>query len=271
MTEEWPLIDVTLRQFSLPQSDMWEGSKESYVLSMIEEASDETLMALGKHVGFELQSPVRGVEPPFWRKDHLRLFISHLADHRKYAADVQSALMSYGISAFVAHNDIEPTAVWLAEIETALSTCDTLIAFLHPKFHASYWTDQEIGFAMGRGLPVFSIRFGQDPYGFIGRFQAFEGTNKEPQYLGRELFEALRKHKQTQRRMATALVSLFETSGSFAAAKDHIGYLEDVETWDPSFPDRLRAAVETNFQIKRSWGVPESVERLIKRWQEKAK
>jgi nucleoside 2-deoxyribosyltransferase len=150
------------------------------------------------------------MEPPFWRLGMLKLFVTHLAAHRQFAADLQEALWGYGISAFVAHNDIEPTQEWQTEIETALATCDALVALLHPEFHQSNWTDQETGFAMGRGIPVFSIRFGQDPYGFIGRFQAFDGKGKSAQTLARELFDTYRKNKQTQDAMAEALVSLFE-------------------------------------------------------------
>ncbi len=159
--EEWPLIDVTLKQFALPWTNEWGGGKDAYVLQMIEGGSDETLVDLARHVG--LQLPTSGtsrMEPPFWRLGMLKLFVTHLAAHRQFAADLQEALWGYGISAFVAHNDIEPTQEWQTEIETALATCDALVALLHPEFHQSNWTDQETGFAMGRGIPVFSIRFG---------------------------------------------------------------------------------------------------------------
>ena len=141
----------------------------------------------------------------------------------------------FAISAFVAHNDIDPTKEWQAEIEMALGTCDVLIALLHTGFHQSFWTDQEIGFAMGRGLPVFSVYFVQDPYGFIAQFQAFDGRKKSPLSLAREVFERLRDHRQTRDRMSSALVTLFENSPSFADAKTRIGYLEKLETWSPSF------------------------------------
>jgi hypothetical protein len=29
--EEWPLIDVTLKQFSLPWAEQWSGGKDTYV------------------------------------------------------------------------------------------------------------------------------------------------------------------------------------------------------------------------------------------------
>ena len=50
-TEDYELIDVTLKQFALPWSDQWGGSKEAYVLRRIEGADDHTLVELGQHVG----------------------------------------------------------------------------------------------------------------------------------------------------------------------------------------------------------------------------
>lgn len=265
--EEWPLIDITLSQFKLPTSETWNGNKLTYVLDMVKSASDESLIELAQHVGYLVEEVTKpGIDPPFWRKRMFRLFISHLATEKVFAAELQEALLAYGISSFVAHNDIEPTLEWQAQIETALATCDSLVAVLHSDFHRSNWTDQEIGFAMGRGLPVFAIRCGQDPYGFIGRFQGFNGANKTASALAKELFEAYRKNKQTQKRMAEVLVSLFEESGSFAFAKARIGYLEELEFWDPSFVHRIEAAAHSNSQIEGSWGVPERVQKLAKKW-----
>ena len=182
--EEWPLIDLTLSQFGLPTPDEWQGNKNGYVIEMSKRAEDSVLVELAQHVGFLIEeAPKPGIDPPFWRKRMFRLFVTHLAIEKVLAAQLQEALLGYGISGFVAHNDIEPTLEWQTQIETALSTADSLVALLHPAFHKSNWTDQEIGFAMGRGLPVFAIRFGQDPYGFIGRFQGFVGGGKTPEVL----------------------------------------------------------------------------------------
>jgi len=265
-TEEWPFIDATLKVFSLPTLDTWNGTTNAYVLKMLEESSDDTLMELAEHVGFQFDTKLTRVDPPFWGKGMLRLFITHLSAHREFAAQLQEELQGYGISCFVAHNDIEPTLEWQNEIETALSTCEALVALLHSDFHKSNWTDQEIGFAMGRGVPVSAVRFGQDPYGFIGRFQAFNGTSKRAVEIAAEIFDVFRKHKQTQRRMADVLVGLFADSGSFAHAKARIGYLEELTVWEPSYPARLRSAVKHNHQVSGSFGVSQRVEKLIKRW-----
>ncbi len=265
--ESWQFIDITLQQFGIATPNSWNGSSSDYVMRAAQEAPDQTLIDLAQHVGHKFGQPTSpGVEPPFWRKDMLRLFVSHLASQRVFAGELQEALFGYGISAFIAHNDIEPTSEWQIQIEVALATCDALVAVLHDKFHASYWTDQEIGFAMGRGVPTFAVRLGETPYGFIGRFQAFNGNGKSVSNLARELFDCYRKHKQTEKRMSEAVVSLFELSGSFAAAKERMGFLEELQVWDPSFAGRIRSAVQTNSQVDGSWGVPDRVAALLKKW-----
>ena len=227
--EGWPLIDLTLKQFGLRWTDQWEGDKDSYVIQMLNDSPDESLLALGNHVGFEIDSPNLGLDPPFWKDGNLRVFITHLAKHQEYAGKLKESLENFSCTSFVAHTDIHPTAAWQNEIETALSTCEVMIALLHKGFNESDWTDQEIGFAMGRRLPAFSVRFDQDPYGFIGRFQAFNGNGKSTDALAQEIFDVLRSHKQTQRRMAEILVSRFENSDSFKNAKDNMKLLEELQ------------------------------------------
>lgn len=264
--EEYPLIDLTLRQFGLPWTESWSDTKLAYVIQMVEGAADGVLLELARHVGARTDVAAPRVEPAFWRPGMFRVFISHLAAERAYAADLQKALQRYGITSFVAHNDIVPTLEWQVQIETALATTDSLVALLHPNFQLSAWTDQEIGFAMGRGLRVFTVRLGQDPYGFMGPFQAFNGLGKDPRVLAFELFNAYRSNKDTQVKMGDSLVGLFEQSESFAEAKRNVGYLNDLVVWDPSFSSRVAAAVKANGQIAGSWGVPERVDALLLKW-----
>ena len=77
----------------------------------------------------------------------------------------------------MAHDDIRPTRDWEDEIIHSLRNVDILIALLTPDFRNSEWTDQEIGAAVGRGLPVVPIDLGMTPYGFLGKFQAIRGKS----------------------------------------------------------------------------------------------
>ncbi len=267
--EDWTTIDLTLKQFGFPISDVWSGDNKSYVIKMVEDSKDHDLVELGQHLGMQLdngETIIAEHETPYWTEGHLKVFISHLTTSKEEAANLQEALSRFGMSGFVAHSDINPTTEWQIEIETALSTCDLLVALIHPDFVLSKWCDQEIGYALGRGIPVFAVRRGADPHGFVGRFQAFNGNGKEPTQIAKELFLAALDHKKLQERMADIVIDLFVNSASFATAKTRVTYVERLNVWDPSYSARIKKAVKTNDQIASSWGVPEQVEALIKKW-----
>jgi len=56
---------------------------------------------------------------------------------------------------------------------------DALLALLTPGSNESKWTDQEVGVAVGRRVPVIPIRIGIDPYGLIGKYQAVREQGKK--------------------------------------------------------------------------------------------
>ena len=106
-----------------------------------------------------------------WGDGGFRVFLSHKSEVKKETADLKDRLRLFGIACFVAHEDIHPTKAWQDEIENALASMDGFVALLTADFHDSDWTDQEVGFAIARGVPLIAVRLGKDPYGFIGKFQ----------------------------------------------------------------------------------------------------
>ena len=123
-----------------------------------------------------------------WDEGGLRVFISHKAEDKKLATDLKTYFCQYGIASFVAHEDIEPLKEWQSEIERALFSMDGLVALMTDKFSESDWTDQEIGVAVGRGVPIFPIHLGKDPYGFISKYQAIPGAGKSASSIATEIF-----------------------------------------------------------------------------------
>ena len=101
-----------------------------------------------------------------------RVFLSHKAEEKLKATELKVALKGYGVSAFVAHEDIHPTTEWQEEIKEALSSMQAFVALLTEGFQDSPWTDQEIGYALCREVPIIPVRLGIDPYGFLGTVQA---------------------------------------------------------------------------------------------------
>jgi hypothetical protein len=256
--------DLMLRQFGFRWQQHWSGDLYSYFVEMLESGDDSALLQLHEHMfGFSGESPESDM-PAFWRLGGLRVFISHLAITKAFAAELKADLAQYGINAFVAHEDIEPTKEWVDEIEAGLSTCDALVALLTPGFKESNWTDQEVGFCHGRRVLIVSVRQGLDPYGFISRYQAVNGNGKAGSDVASELVRIFAKNPKTASATAESLVHAFERSDSFAAAKYRVANLSMIESWTPDLLRRIEQAADDNGQINGSWGVPGQVTRILK-------
>jgi hypothetical protein len=194
-----------------------------------------------------------------WADGYFQLFLSHVSLNKVKVSQLKAALLDRGISAFVAHEDIEPILEWQDEISLALQSMHALAALMTPDFHASNWTDQEIGWALGRGMPVIPIQLGTVPYGFVGKIQAIRGSLDEIDSLASSITQALLRNGQAHMHMRRAIVEAFEKSSSFAASKT----LKDIITTVDDFTDdekhRLRAACKSNTQVSGSGGVTEAI------------
>jgi hypothetical protein len=199
-----------------------------------------------------------------WCPGHFRLFISHVAEEKKKAFDIKLAFLRYGVSAFVAHDDIAPRKDWQIEVESALKSADALIALVTPTFHQSDWTDQEIGFALGREIPVLTVKLGAAPKGFVGRFQAISAPKDfDPKLIARRAHAVLATlDSQTRYRIASCAVTVFEESGTFESAKRNIALLEGLGQLPRALKSRIEAAAAGNSQIKDAFGVPDRVNGL---------
>lgn len=260
----WVEIDLVLEEFGATIENSWSGDEFSYVVAMLRGADDEKITQLAAHLNVETGQDSIFEPPSFWVEGRLRVFISHLSKNKVFASDLQAEMAKLGISGFVAHEDIEPDEEWQSEIERALRTCDALVALLHDGFNESTWTDQEVGYALGRGVPVFSVRLDMSPYGLFGKKQAFNGKGKELSTIANELHNSYLKHPKTQDHLCDQIVASFCNSSSFAIARDVCTSLENLPIWKSDYTKNIRSAVDNNSQIASSWGVPERVTALIK-------
>jgi hypothetical protein len=125
-------IDTYLKAHGVNTKKPTSGVNSKWVYSK-ELLSDEKESVILR-IADELQVPHNytiadsgaAVEATFWEPFHFRLFLNHLSSFKKKAGLLQTALRRYGISAFVAHVDIEPTKEWLDEIEAGLYSMDAL-------------------------------------------------------------------------------------------------------------------------------------------------
>ncbi len=127
----------------------------------------------------------------YWKVGYYKVFISHLSKYKSSASNLKLMLEPYGISAFVAHEDIKPTKEWEVEIEKALFSMNALCAILTPDFIKSSWCDQECGYAFGRNVLTIPIDKGQLPYGMFGKIQAIKSEGKNAQQIAESVFNAI--------------------------------------------------------------------------------
>lgn len=179
--------------------------------------------------------------------NRFKLFISHLAEYKQDAALIKNELDSFGISSFVAHEDIKPGTKWKEEIKKALSTMDGFLALMHQGFHDSPWTDQEIGFALSRNVKIISINQGCVPQGFISQHQALscDITNVPLRILEMLMSEI---------RMVDSYILCVKNCGSFDRANQLAKLLPFITELKKNQTHELITAFNENRQVNQSVG-----------------
>lgn len=181
-----------------------------------------------------------------WGDAGFRVFLSHKTEVKKETAELKESLRLFGVSCFVAHEDIHPTKAWQDEIENALASMDAFVALLSEDFHKSLWTDQEVGYAFARGVPIIAVRLGLDPYGFIGKFQGLTSTWPK---AAQEIAKLLVKHD----RMFTSYVSALRRCPSWSDGNTLALALDGLEQLTDAQVDELVAAYNDTSELRGSF------------------
>lgn len=198
-----------------------------------------------------------------WGEGPFHLFLSHLSRDKLVATQLREELVKLGVAAFVAHEDIEPTRKWQGEIELALRSMHALAALITPDFHNSRWTNQEIGWALGRRVLVFSIKMGADPSGFIGSEQAILGNPSNIPATASKTARVLLDHAATRSQMRRGLINAFCKSGSFKEAKELCDHIINFTDFTEKEKEILWIACESNNQVSNAFGVTGKIYALI--------
>jgi TIR domain len=198
-----------------------------------------------------LHSQGRSVAPSaeqrIWGDSGYRVFLSHKSEVKKETAELKHRLELFGISSFVAHADIHPTREWQDEIENALASMDAFVALLTEKFHESAWTDQEVGYALGCGVPMIAVKLQRDPYGFIGKFQALRSNwNEAPLEIVKILIK--------QPRMLDAYIGAVRDCTSFDDGNTLSKVFPEIEGLTPRQAEQLMIAFNEDSQLRGSFG-----------------
>ncbi len=205
-----------------------------------------------------------------WGNGAVRVFLSHKVEFKVQTAKLQKALASYGVSSFVAHEDIHPTEKWIREIERALFSMDALVALLSKNFSDGDWTDQEAGVAIGRKVPLIAMRLGRDPYGFMGQWQGVSGCSWDrPEEMAMKILDILHKKLYDKARLFEAALSVYASSESFEGSAWAIeNLLSKFKSLTSDQVSRVMESYQANSQNKHSFRGRDLLSPLLKEWTE---
>lgn len=166
----------------------------------------------------------------YWKVGYYKVFISHVSKYKESASNLKLNLEPYGISAFVAHEDIKPSKEWEVEIEKALFSMNALCAILTPDFCESSWCDQECGYAFGRNVLTIPIEKGQLPYGMFGKIQAIKSEGKNAHQIAERVFEAIVDNDKSRADYTHMLMNLILNNKSEELINQWISVLLRINT-----------------------------------------
>jgi AbiJ N-terminal domain 5/TIR domain len=159
------------------------------VVNQIEAKSPKLIDQLIEHIGFKewLRSThasdfqaLYGSEESRYQKTtfdqstKLRAFISYAHQDALVAGNLKHHLELFGIDAFLAHEDIEPTAEWRETILENLKNCNVFLPILTEAASQSIWVHQESGIAVLREMVIVPLKSTQDPKAFLAKYQAYK-------------------------------------------------------------------------------------------------
>jgi hypothetical protein len=178
--------------------------------------------------------------PDFWKEGYFKLFISHLSSNRERMSQLKSALDQWGVSAFVAHVDIEPSREWRSEIEAGLETMDAMLAVVEPGFKESDWCCQEVGYALGKKVEVLPICAGLDPFGFFGKYQGIQVKGKTPYQAAEKVIGILIKKPKHRSQLLQSI------GKSFASLQSDrkVQLVRTLDDWKVVTDEQIKALLE---------------------------
>src|SRR5260370_3650268 len=182
----------------------------------------------------------------------LLAFISYSHKDRRLAGVIKSGMEALGFNIFLAHEDLTPSAEWQATILRKLKACHILLPLITKQFHGSAWTDQEVGAAVILKKCIVPLKVGNDPYGFMGKFQDQKITLRNEVAIEKYCWRIVRslcEHRRLAEDIKDALVERFVDSRSYSESARVAEDLLNVNDFTAGQLDKIVTEATENSQI----------------------
>lgn len=259
----WEDIDLLLEEFGFGTYP--EMANDVSLTGWLQsQGTDDDLVALGRHLAVPLvEDAAEGVADATTvatggEPGRLLLFGSHLSTERVFVGKVEVALRNYGITLFVAHDSIPVDADWQPEIAEALRRCNAGVVFLHKGIHDRYYCMQEVGWLLGRDVPIARLLFDEPPQGLLGSKQGITARGRSAMDVAGIVLDYVAGKPELQPQLATSLVHAMKQSPSFRTTDTVWAKLQDFRDLTLQQATVLVEAAEDQDQVYRAgvggWG-----------------
>ncbi|UTM37640.1 toll/interleukin-1 receptor domain-containing protein [Rhodococcus pyridinivorans] len=209
---------IILAAFGIDDPSEYDYDTAPSMGQILAKVDEERLLQLARHFGIDLPQSAQVAAVPAaspTNAEPLFVFASHLSMHKRLIWDVSQEMKVFGIELFVAHVSIPDDSPWQDEIPNGLNKAHAAVAFLHKGFKESDWCDQEVGWLLGRGVPVLGLTFDIGPYGPMGRLQAAPAGKLTPEQIADNLVTRLSAKPQLQANLTASFIQGLHKSGRF--------------------------------------------------------
>ncbi|WP_103061831.1 toll/interleukin-1 receptor domain-containing protein [Actinomyces qiguomingii] len=155
---------------------------------------------------------------------NVKVFLSYNegAAGGKAAQELHDKLSELHVDAVMARHAILPGTDWEQAIRTELESSAALVSVGTKGYSARPWCQQEIGWALGRHVPILWIQYadGESPAGFLARTQALIADNPDqPEVIARDVVQWLASQEATRDALVDGLLEVLETSSSYSQTR----------------------------------------------------
>ena len=183
----------------------------------------------------------------------IKVFLSYSSLDKDLARDVKRQLERFGMSVFLAHEDVEPSLEWQDVILEELNACDVFMPILTDDFNSSHWTDQESGIAFQREAIILSLKVSVDPHGFIKRYQALPMNAKNIETTCKRVLHILSRNPIAGEAAKDGFIAAFGESSSWSSAATNATILVSLEPFGQQQVVRIVRLMTENDEIYNSF------------------
>jgi hypothetical protein len=192
----------------------------------------------------------------------MQVFLSYREDEEgiEYASALREELAILGINAIMASRSIRPGAVWAQTILGHLEASSALLCIASRGYTDSAWCQQEIGWAIGRGIPALWIRYDntEQSVGFLKDKQELTATNPVNEAeIARAVGAWLVREQKTQEEARGTFIRAFTGSSTYQQTWDIARVLATLESLTDDEWQQINKAAATNRQVREAHSYPE--------------